>query len=118
MYYIMHMALIIHQLLSIALGATLGAWLRYITGLYFSSIVSLLIVNGLGSLVIGYFSRNHAGMLWLFIGVGFCGALTTFSSFSLEIMALFNQHAWLKLCLFLFATNFISVFCCWLGMNL
>jgi CrcB protein len=112
------MSLSVLQILSIGFGATLGALLRHTTGLYFTGITALLLVNGLGSFIIGYISRNQAGFVWLFIGVGFCGALTTFSSFSLAIINLYHQHAWLKLGLCFIATNCISIFCCWLGMIL
>ena len=81
------------------MGATLGALLRYrITSqnLFFNNLpVSVLIVNVIGSLVLGVSATaitrfGFDARFTLLIGIGFCGALTTMSSFAYETMGLMD----------------------------
>jgi len=87
------------DILYLAVGAVLGAFLRYkITSenLFFNSLpISVLIVNILGSLVLGLSSTAIARFGFdahytLLIGIGFCGALTTMSSFAYETVGLID----------------------------
>jgi CrcB protein len=86
-----------YDLLYLAAGALLGAFLRYkVTGdsLFVGSLpVSVLIVNILGSLILGASSTavTELGLderYTLLIGIGFCGSLTTMSSFAFETVNL------------------------------
>jgi CrcB protein len=59
-----------------------------------------LIINVLGSLVVGFFvtwstERILINPRWrLLVVVGFCGAFTTFSSYAFESMSLFETGHW------------------------
>jgi len=87
-------------------GAAVGAPARYLLDRAIQarhdSVVpwGTLTVNVLGSLVLGSLvglSTNHAlspALLWL-VGPGFCGALTTYSTFSYETLQLYESGAWL-----------------------
>jgi CrcB protein len=93
--------------LAIAVGATLGAWLRYGLHLVMNAIHSELplgtLVANLGGgfmigLAIAFFGNNPAlSPVWrLFVITGFLGGLTTFSTFSAESMLLLQngEYAW------------------------
>lgn len=83
----------------LAIGAILGASLRYfITGkaLFLDSVpVSVLIVNVLGSFILGFTMTGVRTLGFdqrsvLLVGVGFCGSLTTMSSFAFETVSLID----------------------------
>jgi len=86
----------------LAVGSVLGAFLRYkITEspLLFNTLpVNVLIVNILGAFILGVFVVLSAqwhidGKYSLFAAVGFCGSLTTMSSFALDSSNLLeNNH--------------------------
>jgi len=88
--------------LAVGVGAAGGAWLRWVLGIllnsYFPSIPpGTIAANLIGGYVIGAaiaFFTQASGIApeWrLLIITGFCGGLTTFSTFSAEIAALFQQ---------------------------
>lgn len=89
----------------VALGGIAGAVARYEVGKWsarhFSGSipVATLLINFVGSLVIGFFliwttDRVLADPRWrLLVAVGFCGAFTTFSSYAFETFKLAEQGA-------------------------
>jgi fluoride exporter len=88
---------------AVALGGALGGGLRYLLMLGLSDLPAMwstLAANVLGALLIGLYSGLPATRSWtsgaphLFVTAGFCGGLTTFSIFSLEILALFQAQLW------------------------
>ncbi|GAA2892547.1 putative fluoride ion transporter CrcB 2 [Actinoplanes cyaneus] len=84
--------------LFVALGAAIGAPLRYLTDRYVQARYGTgfpwgtLAVNVAGSLVLGLVlgMRLPSGLTAL-IGTGFCGALTTYSTFSWETLTFARQ---------------------------
>lgn len=114
----------------IALGGAMGACLRY-----FISQMALqwfgkgfpfgtLAVNILGSCLLGIVyglieSEYVAGHPWrTFLSIGFIGALTTFSTFSLDTLLLLQQGAWLKAGLNILLNLFACLLAAWLGIKL
>ncbi len=104
----------LRSVIAIAVGATLCALLRWWLGIalnrYFPSIPpGTLAANLIGAYVIGVgiavFAKFPAlAPEWrLFIMTGFCGGLTTFSTFSAEIVALIQQRQPLWTCAAVFA---------------
>jgi CrcB protein len=92
----------IYSIVAIASGAGFGALLRWFLGLKFNSLypaipMGTLSANILGGYLIGiaiaFFSTNTAlSPEWrLFIITGFLGGLTTFSTFSAEIVTAIQE---------------------------
>ena len=118
------------QLISILLGGALGAISRFALSNLVSSILGrdfpygTLTVNLMGSFLIGLFTvffTLKSGIdpaIRLGILVGFLGALTTFSTFSLETLSLLEQGSFFAA----LSNILISVISCiamvWLGMQL
>lgn len=113
----------------VALGGALGSLFRYMLS---NAVVRIagdampwgtLLVNVLGSFVIGWFAMATIGGGRLsatpefrtFVMVGICGGFTTFSSFSLQTLALYEDGEPFRAC----ANIFLSVALClasvWLG---
>ena len=88
--------------LYVALGGGMGAWLRFAAGRLIPSAAypfATLAVNIVGSfamgLLVGWLTRQgQGGEGWrLLLGVGVLGGFTTFSAFSLEVVALAQRGA-------------------------
>jgi len=90
--------------LLISAGAVLGANARYWVGVLFARVDVTgipwwtLLINVSGSLVLGVFlgfaARRVPDPGWTFVvAVGFCGAYTTFSTFSYEVFTMLQAHA-------------------------
>lgn len=73
--------------LLVALGAAIGAPLRYVLTVRLdgSFPTGLLVVNALGSGLFGLFAALSLGDAgWALLGIGFCGGFTSFSSFAVQ----------------------------------
>jgi CrcB protein len=92
----------LRTILAICVGASLGALLRWGLGLKLNSLLpdlppGTLAANLLGGYIIGiaiaYFAAAPAiSAEWrLLIITGFCGGLTTFSTFSAEVVSLLQE---------------------------
>jgi len=90
------------SILVISLGASLGALLRWWLGLALNSLFptvppGTLVANVAGGYLVGLaiaFFATYAALApeWrLLVITGFCGGLTTFSTFSAEIVTLLQQ---------------------------
>lgn len=93
--------------LAIAIGAVLGAWARWGLGLWLNPLfptmpLGTLAANLIGGYLVGaavavfHINVELPPELRLFFVTGFLGALTTFSTFSAEVVALVRtaQYAW------------------------
>lgn len=115
-------------------GGALGAVCRYGVGLAMMKMfphpkipVAMLFVNILGSFALGLFYNQMFGvipvpgnenMLFLSIGVGFFGAFTTFSTFSVESYQLWRDKKWVALLLYISFSVLGSIPAFFLGFSL
>jgi fluoride exporter len=94
------------SLFAIGVGAVLGAWMRWGLGVLLNPVfptlpLGTLAANLFGGLVIGMMMGGAEPLglspsVRLLVTTGFLGALTTFSTFSAEAVALLSraQYAW------------------------
>ncbi len=93
--------------LAIGIGAVLGAWLRYGLGLWLNPVfatvpLGTLAANLVGGYLVGatvavfHLNAELSPELKLFVVTGFLGALTTFSTFSAEVVHLIQnaRYGW------------------------
>lgn len=76
----------------------IGTWVANISGSLLLAVTVRLYVNGT-------FSEG----LWLLVGVGFCGAYTTFSTFSYEAIQLMIEKQFIQASVYIFSTLSISI---------
>lgn len=91
------------QIAAVAVGATVGAWLRWLAGLWLNAKwagfpLGTLFVNCVGGLLIGglllWFERTPNELMRLLLVTGVLGGLTTFSSYSGESLILMQRGHW------------------------
>jgi len=92
------------QIAVISLGASAGAVLRWLAGLWLNERwqgfpLGTLFVNCVGGLLVGvalaWFERTPGEMLRLLLVTGLLGGFTTFSAFSVESLVLVLRGEWL-----------------------
>jgi CrcB protein len=107
----------------IALGSALGGVARYWMSLAAVRLVGerfpwgTLVINILGSFVIGYFGtltmpdgpRPASMEMRLFVMVGICGGFTTFSSFSLQTLELLRGGESLRALAYIVASVLLCI---------
>jgi CrcB protein len=102
----------------LAVGAVIGAFLRYIMVASPQTImglpVNVLAVNVIGSFILGLFSvlaiaLNLNSNYTLLIATGFCGAFTTMSSFALETSNLMDGNRFILVALNILANVGLSL---------
>jgi len=116
--------------LFVAIGGALGACLRLFANVVVTNVLgkslpfATLSVNVLGSFGLGialaWFSQQNAmsNDLKLMITVGFLGAFTTFSTFSIEVFWYLQEGDWLKAGLTILLNVCLCLAAVWCAMSL
>ena len=127
-------ALLIHPFVLVFVGGGVGSLLRYVAGRLIPATLAgspfptaILFVNILASFVLGavagwVLNRSAGEEVRLLIGVGFCGGLSTFSSFSYDTVVLLQNgrvvSALLNIALNIVLCLLASVGGLWVGQRL
>lgn len=96
-----------------AVGAPLRFWLDNIFRPYYKFPYGILIANLLGTLVIGYYAKDLT-----FLMLGFCGALTTWSTFIVDIYSAIENRKFKLASANLLVSLFLGVIAFKLGNSL
>jgi fluoride exporter len=113
----------------IAIGSALGGMARFGCSGLAARLISetfpwgTLIVNVLGSFIIGFFAtltgpdgRVYVGSVTRqFVLIGFCGGYTTFSSFSIQTLNLMEDGEWLRAAANIGGSVVLCLFAVWIG---
>ncbi|MDP5255830.1 MULTISPECIES: fluoride efflux transporter CrcB [unclassified Vibrio] len=114
----------------VALGGAIGACSRFLLSELFVLLLGrsfpygTLFVNVTGSMMMGAFTalltmQAVSGDPWRpLIGLGFLGALTTFSTFSMDNVNLLQQGEFVKMGLNMMLNVVLSVSACWMGYHI
>ncbi len=114
----------------VALGGAIGACSRFLLSELFVLLLGrsfpygTLFVNVTGSMMMGAFTalltmQAVSGDPWRpLIGLGFLGALTTFSTFSMDNVNLLQQGEFVKMGLNMMLNVVLSVSACWVGYHI
>ena len=105
-------------ILSVAFGGACGATLRYLVSqiplLQATFPWATFAVNLVGALLIGFIVGLAPGRLspnaLICLKTGFCGGLTTFSTFSLEALTMFEKGRILPASIYILASVILCIF--------
>lgn len=106
----------------VAVGCALGGICRYLGMTAVSRLCGeafpwgTLAVNAVGSFLLGLvlgvdLLGSEAFEIHAFAAIGFCGGLTTFSTFSLQNLTLVSQQKWMPAAWNIFGSALLCVFC-------
>jgi CrcB protein len=101
----------------VALGAAVGAPLRYVAAHLLDGVLprGTILVNWVGSFLLGWLSGLAvSGAVAALLGTGFCGALTTYSSFAVQTHDRGSRWGTVNVIL----TLVPALVLCWLGFVL
>ena len=113
----------IKSLLLVGAGGALGSIARYAVSMLFAHFAiyshwATLLVNVIGSFLIGLAIPLLSNGAHLFAVVGFCGGFTTFSTFSSQAVQLFQAGERLTAAAYVAVSVVVSVLMVLLGMYL
>lgn len=118
------------NILALFTGGGCGAVMRYLTGILFMKYVSVnlplstFFVNFAGSLLIGFLyvffidKQDLHPAVKLALTAGFCGGLTTFSTFSLELFEMVKSAQFLNALLYVLISVILGIIAVMIGAGI
>lgn len=117
--------MILFKLFLVGAGGFIGAMLRYAISQWINNRsssdlpVATLLVNTLGSFLLGIVIGLDVGTLWFILcGTGVLGAFTTFSTFKLESIQLHGKKKWKVLLLYTLLSYSLGIVLAYAGFAL
>lgn len=120
----------IYMILVIAAGGALGAVSRYLFSAGVMSVMGsgfpygIMLANLIGSFIMGILAASFAAF-WdvsqltkTFLTIGFLGSFTTFSTFSLDTVLLFERGAYMQAGAYVIGSVTLSIAALVIGMTL
>ena len=113
----------IKNILLVGTGGALGSIARYLitcifTHLAICSELAILLVNIIGSFIIGLLIPASHNTIYLLMAVGFCGGFTTFSTFSVQAFQMLQNGQRLASLTYITTSVIISIAFVFLGIFL
>jgi len=111
--------------LMVLIGGSLGAVCRYAVSIQMKRIISTefplatFLINLSGSFLLGLLLASHTGsLIQLFLGTGFLGGFTTFSTFQVENVTLFRKGNYATLLIYMTFSVGLCIVFAYLGFRL
>lgn len=120
----------IKSFLLVGLGGGLGSIVRYsiallltrlnVSYLVLSTFAANLIGCFIAGFAIGYIEKNigYNHQIRLFLIIGFCGGLTTFSTFAVENINYINSRLFFSSILYVFSSILFGFLAVWAGLQI
>ncbi|RVW11288.1 fluoride efflux transporter CrcB [Prescottella agglutinans] len=110
------------SVLWVALGGGVGAAVRYLAGRHLHSYgsfpVPTFVVNVFGCLILGLLAgATLPAAVFALLGTGFCGGLTTYSTFANEAAGLARVHRAVTSVLYVTVSLVVGIGFAWLGFR-
>ncbi len=117
------------NILAVFIGGGTGAVLRYFAGVLAVKVlnvnlpVSTFVVNIAGCFILGFLFALFVSKpeinpaLKLALTAGFCGGLTTFSTFSLELFEMLKNAQYMQVLVYLVSSLAVGLLAVWIGVN-
>ncbi|MXQ53103.1 fluoride efflux transporter CrcB [Shimazuella alba] len=105
----------------IAIGGSIGALCRYFISKLFQKSsdrfpFNTFSINLIGTFLLGWLVGHHVQEMWMFfLGTGFCGSFTTFSTLNWEIFQLKQSQQTHKMIYYILLTYFLGILLAALG---
>lgn len=118
------------NIIAVFIGGGAGAVLRYLTGFCALRYLSINLpfatfaVNIIGCFILGILyvkvlaRPDISNSLKLALTAGFCGGLTTFSTFSLELFEMLKNAQIIQFLIYLFLSIITGLTAVWIGVNI
>lgn len=117
------------NIFAVFIGGGTGAVLRYLAGVLAVKVlnvnlpVSTFVVNIAGCFILGFLFALFVSKpevnpaLKLALTAGFCGGLTTFSTFSLELFEMLKNAQYMQVFVYLVSSLAVGLLAVWIGVN-